>query len=211
MSKRTFAVVIAGIAFCGSLSAQEPDCASIAALARMARASSTTSLVAEKQNAGEGYKMQLVYAARKLELVPKNKDAALSLLNLMPQNSEQQLILTTLGTSMCDSESTRDMTSLARIEDRLPHDFATAVLLVPQKIDAYVFYGSITVGDPHSDFVIQMKRVCRIYHGAFVGAVNKLGEGTREEETFSSPSSQWFRTKIFDPIGCRPLIFPEAD
>jgi hypothetical protein len=177
----------------------------------MARASSTNLLAAEKQNAGAGYRVQLVYAARNLELNPHDKNAALSLLSLMPKNGEQQLIATNLGTSMCDAESTRDILSLGRLQDRLPRDFATAVLLVPHKIRAYVSYGSVAAGDPHSDFVLQMKRVCRANRKAFIGAVNSLGEGSREEEGFSISGSEWFRTKIFDPIGCRPLIFPEAD
>jgi hypothetical protein len=177
----------------------------------MARANSTISLAAEKKKVGEGYRGHLVYAARKLELSPRDKNSGLSLLNLMPRNGEQQLILTTLGTSMCDSESTRDMVSLGRLEERLPNDFASAVLLIPQKIPDYVTYGTVAVGDPHSDFVIHMKRVCRTYHRAFISAVNSLGEGNRDDDNFATRSSEWFRTKIFDPIGCRPLIFPEAE
>jgi hypothetical protein len=211
MSARWLALAISSLILCGYSSAQEQNCASIAALASMARANSTTSLAAEKKKAGEGYGGQLVYAARKLELSPRDKNAALSLLNLMPRNGEQQLILTTLGTSMCDSESIRDMVSLERLEERLPSDFASAVLLVPQKVNAFVSYGTVAVGDPHSDFVVQMKRVCRTYHRAFISAVNSLGEGSREDDNLATLSSEWFRTKIFDPNGCRPLILPEAE
>jgi len=177
----------------------------------MARANSAASLAAERQKAREGYREQLVYAARKFELNRQDKLAALALLNLMPENAEQQGVLTTLASSMCDSEPVRDMVSLARLEDRLPHDFTSAVLLVPRKIQAYVFYGSVATGDPHSDFVLQMKRVCRVNHSAFISAIDSLGNGDRKEEYFDYPSSEWFRTKIFDPVGCHPLEFPEAD
>ena len=200
MSKRRLAVTIVCFALCRTLSAQESDCAPIVALAKMVRANSAASLAAEKQKAREGYREQLVYAARKYELTPQDKLAALALLNLMPQNAEQQLILTTLSASMCDPETVRDMVTLARLEDRLPHDFTSAVLLVPRKIQAYVFYGSVATGDPHSDFVLQMKRVCRVNHSAFIGAIDSLGKGERKEEYFDYPSSEWFRTKIFDPV-----------
>jgi len=177
----------------------------------MVRANSAASLAAEKQKAREGYREQLVYAAKKHELSPQDKNAALALLNLMPQNAKQQLILTTLSTSMCDSETVRDMVTLARLEDRLPHDFTSAVLLVPGKIQAYVSYGSVAIGDPHSDFALQMKRVCRVNHSAFISAADSLDKVNWGEENFAYPSSERFRTKIFDPVGCRPLEFPEAD
>jgi len=75
---------------------------------------------------------------------------------------------------------------------------ANAVLLVPEKMFAYVTYAPLSV-NPESDNAVQMKRVCRARHKQFLDAVNRL----------SPDDKNWFGAKIFNPQGCRTIAFPE--
>jgi len=91
------------------------------------------------------------------------------------------------------------MTALGRLGDRLPRDLARAVLLVPGKMQDYVSYAQTSIGDPHSDYTVQMQKVCKARHKQFVDAVNNL----------SAKDKNWFVSKIFNLDGCHPLLFPE--
>jgi len=196
--------------FCGSLRAQDENCSVVVGLGRMARAKSVAALAAEERKAGDGYRAQVVFHARLLELDPKSRRAANSLLGLIPKDEKQELVLMTLGDSLCDGESLRDMNSLDRLGQRIPSGLARAVLLVPEKMQAYVSYARHALQDPHNDYAVQMERVCRARHDSFLRAVNQLADGIGEGD-FPTTSAEAFRTRILDPKSCHALALPEAD
>jgi hypothetical protein len=188
------------LAPCKVLSAQKPNCGEIDAIARMARAISTAELAANREKAGESYRAQLVYAAKLSELAPQRQDAAVLLLNLIPKDEQQQQLLITLGEHHCETESYHEMKMLAQLEERLPRDLTRAVLMVPAKIPEYVAYSITSVEDPHSDYAIQMQKVCRAKHDEFFDAVAKLPREKRDR----------FLKYVFDLDGCNALTLPEA-
>jgi hypothetical protein len=185
----------------GALPAQKFDCVDVEAIAGMARAVSTAELSASKVKAGESYRAQFVFAAKQFELKPEKRDVALLLLDLIPKDDEQQQMLMTLGEHQCVTESYHEMKSLAQLAERLPRDLARAVLLVPAKIPEYVAYSITSVQDPHSDYAIQMQKVCHVRHSEFVAAVAKLPWQKKDR----------FLMYIFDPEACNALTLPEAD
>lgn len=186
-----------------SLAQDGPDvpCNEVHAIALTSRASSLAELDKTKQSAGNSYRARMVFFARSFELQPGSRDAAVSLLNLLPQNDAQHTTLMTLGDSLCDGESVAEMKSLSRLGERLPRDLAKAVLLVPDKLPSYVGYASTSVGDPHSDYAVQMEAVCRAKHSEFVKAVEGLPTDQRD----------WFVKHILNPDGCHALALPEAE
>jgi hypothetical protein len=188
------------LASCKVLSAQKPNCGEIDAIAKMARAISTAELAAHKLNAGESYRAQLVYAAKLSELAPQRQDAAVLLLNLIPKDEQQQHVVMTLGEHHCETESYHEMKMLAQLEERLPRDLTRAVLMVPGKIPEYVVYSVTSVEDPHSDYALQMEKVCRAKHDEFFDAVTKLPREKRDR----------FLKYVFDLDGCNALTLPEA-
>ncbi len=176
-------------------------CGEVHTIARISSANSLEALAKAKPNTGGSYRAQIVFAARSFELQPADKNAAVLLLNLIPQDDAQQTIFMTLGDSLCDDEAVAEMFSLSQIRDRLAHDFAKAVLVVPDMLPRYVSYASTSVGDPHSDYAVQMQTVCRARHSAFVKAVEGLPTDQRD----------WFVKHVFNPEGCHPLALPEAE
>jgi hypothetical protein len=171
-------------------------------MAQMSRANSAEELLEARSKAGGSYGEQIVYAARLFELHPKSEAAALRLLNLMPQYDEDpQVIVWEPFGVFCNAASRADEESLANLGERLPHDLAKAVLLVPEKMPAYVAYGAIAIGDPHSDFVLRMKAVCLAKHPEFVKAVTELPAHDKD----------FFAKQVMNPESCQPLTFPEAD
>ena len=184
---------------CGELPAQEPKCDEIVAMAGMARAGSSADLTNWKRKAGDSYRAQVVFASRNFELHPADQSAASAILELIPSNQESDSVWHELGESFCQAESVKDMTALGRLGDRLPRDLARAVLLVPGKMQDYVSYAQTSIGDPHSDYTVQMQKVCKARHKQFVDAVNNL----------SAKDKNWFVSKIFNLDGCHPLLFPE--
>jgi hypothetical protein len=189
------------MALCAVLSAEEPNCDEIAAMARMSHATSSVALTRAKLKSGKSYRAQVVFAARSFELRSTDKSAAVLLLNLIPQNDEQQTAWMTLGDSLCNAESVADMKSLGALGDRLPHDLARAVLLVPDKLPEYVAYAPTSVQDPHSDYAVQMQTVCRGKHAEFVKAVEGLPTDQRDR----------FVKHVLNPAGCHALALPEAE
>jgi hypothetical protein len=189
------------LAPCKALSAQKPNCGEIDAIAKMARAISTAELAANREKAGESYRAQLVYAAKLSELAPQRQDAAVLLLNLIPKDEQQQQLLITLGEHHCETESYHEMKMLAQLEERLPRDLTRAVMMVPAKIPEYVAYSVTSVEDPHSDYAIQMQKVCRAKHDEFFDAVTKLPREKRDR----------FLKYVFDLDGCNALTLPEAN
>jgi hypothetical protein len=180
--------------------AEKPNCGEIDAIAKMARAISTAELAAHKLNAGESYRAQVVYAAKLIELAPQRQDAAVLLLNLIPKDELQQHVVMTLGEHHCETESYHEMKMLAQLEERLPRDLTRAVMMVPAKIPEYVAYSIISVQDPHSDYALQMQKVCKANHAEFFDAVKKLPIEKRDR----------FLKYVFDFDGCNALTLPEA-
>ena len=183
------------------LSAQQVNCDEVAAIARMARARSSTVLNAQKPKAGDTYRARLVFAARIFQLDPKSKHAAEVLLESIPKDDEQQTVLIELGDSLCDGESLTDMQSLARVGEILPQNLARAVLIVPEKLPAYVAYALTSIQDPHSDYAVQMQIVCRTRHAEFIGSVGEL----------ASDKKTLFVKRVFSPETCKALFLPEAE
>ncbi len=132
---------------------------------------------------------------------PKSKHAAEVLLESIPKDDEQQTVLIELGDSLCDGESLTDMQSLARIGEILPQNLARAVLIVPEKLPAYVAYALTSIQDPHSDYAVQMQIVCRTRHAEFIGSVGEL----------ASDKKTLFVKRVFSPETCKALFLPEAE
>jgi hypothetical protein len=181
--------------------ASNVPCDQVHTIAHMALANSRAALAKAKHHAGENYRAEVVYAARSFELQPRDRDAAVSLLNLLPKDDTQHATLMTFGDSLCDGESDAEMKSLSRLGERLARDFAKAVLLAPDKLPSYVSYAATSVGDPHSDYAVQMESVCRSKHSEFVKAVEGLPVDQRD----------WFVKHILNPDGCHALALPEAE
>jgi hypothetical protein len=183
------------------LAAQEPNCREILAMAKMTHATNLAEIAVENEKAGHSYRAQVVLAARSFELRPEDKSDALALLNLIPQDDGQHTTWVTMGDSLCDDETVPEMKSMERLGKHLPRDLAKAVLLVPAKMPSYVGYASTSLGDPHSDYAVQMEAVCRANHQEFLNAVEALPADKRE----------WFVKHVLNPGGCHALALPEAE
>lgn len=191
--------VLLCLASARSALAQDVNCEEIGAMAKIARARSSATVTAGKEKAGDSYRAQVVFAARSIELRPTDKNFAVLLLDLIPQDDGQQSTWLTLGDSLCSVESVADMKSLSQLGEHLPRDLARAVLLAPDKLPNYVAYASTSVQDPHSDYAVQMQNVCRANHHAFVKAVEEL----------PADKMDWFTKHILNPDGCHALALPE--
>jgi hypothetical protein len=202
MTNKVMLVIITGCLVLSAASySQENNCNEIASIAKMAGATSPAALSAERQQAGESYRNQVVFAARMFELQPRSKREADLLLARLPKTTAEQNAWATLGDSLCSSEPLHDMGVLAKLRDRLPHDLARAVLLAPGKMSNYLTYALVSVQDPHSDYAVQMRTVCQSRYVEFVKAVTRLPSEDRE----------WFVHHVFNPKGCQALAIPEAD
>jgi hypothetical protein len=73
--------------------------------------------------------------------------------------------------------------------------------MAPAKIPEYVAYSVTSVQDPHSDYAVQMQKVCKARHTEFFDAVTKLPREKRDR----------FLKYVFDLDGCNALTLPEAD
>jgi hypothetical protein len=178
-------------------------------MATMTRAQSISRLIAEKKKSGGSYYAQFIFAARRFELDPANKVTAKTLLDLIPNNRVQieKWVGDTLCTDMCVTESDKDrepdadIIPLCRLRFRLSRDLARAVLLVPDKMPAYIGFAYEAVQHPNDDYAVQMRTVCRANHEGFTKAIEAMPEDDRT----------WFVEHIFNPKGCRTIAFPEAD
>lgn len=153
------------------------------------------------KKAADSYVARLVYSFRSFELNPNDKLAASRLLSLIPPSEEEEPFWHTLDGFLCKEEGVRKIKMLAELQARIPHDIARAILLAPEKMRDYVSYAYTSIQDPHSDYAVQMRSVCRVRHRAFIIAVNSLAADDR----------QWFVKKIFNPDGCHAIAVPEAD
>jgi len=193
--------LITGLVSCHALAAKDNRCEQAAALAQMIGSTSVAQLNSGWSKVEHDYRAQVVFASRWLELRPKEQEAAALLLSLLPKDERQQEILMTLGDSQCEKETISTMTLLGKLRDSLPHDWSTAVALMPGRLPDYVAYALISTQDPHSDYALQMQSVCRLRRHEFNQAVARLPSDKRS----------FFTTRIFDPKSCRPLALPEAE
>lgn len=181
--------------------AKNLSCSQVMAISNMASSKSSPSLTKWQKEAGDSYIAHLVYSFRAFELNSNDRQSAWRLLSLIPPGKEEEPFWHTLNGFLCEEESMDEIKILAELEARIPHDIARAVVLVPKKMLDYVSYAYTSIQDPHSDYAVQMRSVCRAQHEAFIGAVNSLAFADRE----------WFVKKIFDPDTCRAIAVPEAD
>jgi hypothetical protein len=186
-----------------SIAAKVADipCEQVHLAAQIAGAGSLAAVEAAKKKAGTGYIVEIISAFRAFELQPKNKVLAEGLLKMIPRDDTQQEIVGALDTSMCDREDDADISILAGVRYSLPAMLAKAVRLAPAYMFEYVSYSLKAAPDPHSDYAIQMQRVCRVLHPEFMKAVGALAESEQK----------WFTTGIFDPKRCKAIAVREAD
>jgi hypothetical protein len=170
-------------------------------MVKMARAISSGELAAARLKAGESYRAQIVFAEMEFEFYPQKHDMALLLLNLIPKDDEERHVVMTLGDHLCDFETPHEMKSLNQIGNHFPRDLARAVLIAPEKLPEYIAYSVVSVKDPHSDYALQMQKVCRARHTEFVDAIAKMPAEKMEE----------FLKYVFNPDGCDALALPEAE
>lgn len=186
---------------CRALFAQKSNCGEIDAMVKMARAISSGELAANRVKAGDSYRAQVVFAEMQFEFYPQKHDVALLLLNLIPKDDNERRVVMTLGDHLCDFETPHQMKSLNQIGNHFPRDLARAVLIAPEKLPEYVVYSVASVKDLHSDYALQMQKVCRARHTEFVEAIAKMPREKMEE----------FLKYVFNPDGCDALALPEAE
>lgn len=175
-------------------------CREVSSVAEMARANSPNALNKAREKAGDSYRTRLILAYRSFQLNRGSKAAAEQLFALLPADDEQQKVVMTLGDSLCDEESLAEMRTLARVNEGFARELARAVLVAPRFLPEYVHYSTIAVGDPHSDYAVQMKRVCQQVHNKFEFAVNQLPEEKRK----------LFTEHVMNPNTCKVLAVPES-
>jgi hypothetical protein len=177
----------------------QEGCREVKAMAAMTMARSRGALETLRLEGGTGYRARLVYAIRRFELNKKDRDAAASVLALIPRDANEDSVLHDFEYTLCQEETDRELTALAKFGGRLPAILAEAVLLAPARMTEYVAYSIPSVRDPHSDYATQMESVCRANHRDFVSAVDALAP--REK--------RWFVTRVLNPNGCKALALPE--
>ena len=91
----------------------------------------------------------------------------------IPRDEDEELLILSFDAFRCDDESDQDVEALARVKDTLHKMLARAVRLDPSSMAAYVAYSSLAL-NPHSDYAVQMRQVCRHLHRQFTQAVEGL-------------------------------------
>ena len=183
-----------------ALGASHIACDQVHAAARIARAKSLRVVAEERAKPIGSYVVDLVSAFRTAELQPRSRVAAAGLLAKIPSDEAQHAVILALDSALCEGELDAELDVLARVKYALPRELARAVELAPEYIDAYVRYSLHAAPSPHTDYAIQMQKVCRDLHVKFVKAVDALPESDRE----------WFGRGVFDPKRCRAIARPEA-
>ncbi len=189
---------------------QNSACEEIRVMGRMASATSLASLNAEKKKTPETYRVQLVYTARMLQIEPHNLNAARMMLDLIPSHDENNpdnpeaknaIWWDLLDMANCKSGAIykSDLMPTFRIQERLFHELAKAVLLVPDRMFDYVSFASDATNDISNDYEVQMRTVCLARHNQFVAAVDKL----------QPDDKQRFVTSLLDPKDCRVIRIGE--
>jgi hypothetical protein len=184
-------------------SAQEPSCIEISRMAAMAQAKTVAALKETRKRSGNGYRAQLIFAARMLQLAPNDKAAAESLLRLLPKDDSGPemavwLDLSQLQTCPSGGAAAANHVPLDLLRQELPRLTARAILLVPDMMQSYVNLALFSCY-PDSDYAVQMREVCTEQHEKLVDAVSRLDSRDR----------LWFVSRFFNPDGCRTICFPE--
>lgn len=192
--------VISGLVASAGANGQASQCPQVSALLRMVKATTEPALITASNTADQSYKSRLTFAARLAQLRPRDAQAANALLNLLPTSDDEGIEWGSFGDGQCEHESVKEMERLDAFGAELTETAATAVLVVPSKMDAYVAASEFLVG-PHSDQVVKMERVCRLRHVEFERAVEALEPKVRD----------WFRRVVFEPENCRALLLPEGE
>jgi len=184
----------------GRLFGQQLSCAKVHAMAQMARARSMSALNLTRPAAGSSYLTHLAFAFRALELHPSEVTAS-AVLDFLPQDDSHSEEWSSLSGWLCDKEQERDVVSLARLQARMPRDFAESVILLPKRMYQYVSYPAVMGLGPHDDYAEEMTAVCLKRHREFNAAVDHLPEKDKD----------WFLRVVFEPSDCRALYHPEAE
>jgi len=169
-------------------------------MSAMVRATSTKALSEARARAGDGYRSNFVFAYRSFQL-KRNAVNAERLLALIPKDDAQQAIVMTLGDSLCNEEPITDMEVLSRVAEGFARELASAVLLARSYLRIYVAYGMQATLDPHSDYAIQMQRVCRLAHRDFLHAIEQLPKDERQQLSLH----------VLNPNTCRAIALPESE
>ena len=196
----SFVFIAIVVALSCQLCAQQLSCAQVHAMAQMARARHMSELNPLKAVAGDSYRAHLAFAFRAFELRPTGLTAS-AVLDFLPQDDSHREEWYSLSGWICHEEQDGDVTSLARLQARMPRDFAKSVILFPKRMYEYVSYPVILGLDPHDDYAEETVAVCRKHHREFTEAVSQLPERDRD----------WFLRVVFEPSDCRALAHPEAD
>lgn len=180
--------------------AADMDCGELAAIAKVAGAKNESELIAQARQIGSSYFAQSVFAARSFE-IRNDRNSAAILLDLLPKNDEQRVIWGSLGQAVCDRETVSEAKLLGRLRDRLAKNVAQAVILAPEKMLPYVVFSLGTTSDPHSEYALEMKRVCLRKKGVLTEAVEMLAEHEK----------RWFHGHVMALKNCQALDLPESD
>jgi hypothetical protein len=146
------------------------------------------------------YLIQLVRAAHSFETAPKSKNRALELLDKLPQSEEQFVVWISLGDLLCDGEAIADMMTLGHLGDRLPRLVMRAVTQIPLRLPKVLRFALVARRDPHSDYAVQLQRLCKLRKRAFLEARESLTNTERRD----------FDSGVFDVRSCRAKALPEA-
>jgi len=146
------------------------------------------------------YLIQLVRAAHSFETTQKSKNRALALLDKLPKSEEQFVGWISLGDLLCDGEAVADMKVLGRLGDRLPRLVVRAVIEIPLRLPEVLRFALIARRDPHSDYAVQLQRLCKLQKRAFLAARESLTNTERGDFDFA----------VFDVRSCRAKALPEA-
>lgn len=194
-------IIAVAVAGCATLlPAEQISCAQVHAMAQMTRVKSTAELQALKGPAGSTYLAHLVFAFRDFQIHPSRITAS-AVLGFLPQDDSHREDWYALSGWICDKEETADVTALARLQDRMSHEFAKAIIILPDQMYQYISYPIILGLDPHDDYAEQMESVCRTKSREFKDAVNKLPEKDKG----------WFLRTVLNPESCHALAHPEAE
>jgi hypothetical protein len=174
------------------------SCNQVHAAARIVGSTSPVAVNEERKSAPSGFVIEIVAAFRAFELQPKNRPVAVLLLEQIPSDESQQEVLSALDAAVCDDESVAEMKALARVKYGFPQLLARAVEIAPEYMRVYIRYSLIAL-NPHSDYAVQMQRVCRSHPREFKKALSTLPETDR----------RWFAKDVFDPNHCRAIAIPE--
>jgi hypothetical protein len=175
-------------------------CAQTHALAKASQARSVPALDGANKSAAQGYLSRLVVASRRFKITA-NRANAEGLLAVMPVTDEQQVEIYKLSSLTCEDESDAEATALARLADKLPAQFARAVLRAPRFVPEYLQFVMLSVGDPHNDGAVQMARVCKAMKPRLKRAVLALPD----------KDQKFFREQVMNLDTCAPMHYPEAD